>query len=329
MRGVRRITATVVAGLALGGCGAGAPASEPAPRPGQTRFEDRLRGLTVTFPSDWHRARRTLTPTLIDPREVLTLATHPLRRGPAGNCGKLPVQAVRDMGRDDVLVTIQERRTPHGFPPRPRPLRLAPRELGDAGACTRRTDVLSSWNHFREHGRGFYVEVVSGAAAPPARLRQAEAVVASLRVDPIRERNGVRVLPPRGWRLHDARLTGLHGELLAVASYRIPHRRVDHDCSPRAALEAMPPDGGLLYLFEYRDLNATQMRRFPRHRPALRLRERERRSYECAGESWLVMWQENGRALQAHAYLGPRAGARRRAELRAAFRSLVVERAQE
>ena len=92
---------------------AGAPkpaAVAPAyPDPGWTTFEDGAHGLTVSFPSDWHRAAENLTPALTDPREVLTLATFPLRVGPSHRCAQVPQQAVRDLGPRDVLLTIQER----------------------------------------------------------------------------------------------------------------------------------------------------------------------------------------------------------------------------
>jgi hypothetical protein len=80
----------------------------------------------------------------------------------------------------------------------------------------------------------------------------------------------------------------------------------------------MRPGDGFVFLFEYDQLNPTQLARFPR-RPA-RLTLGSQRPYECFGDSWMVRFRDRGRAFQAHVY-GP---ASRRSQALAFLDSLRV-----
>ena len=99
----------------------------------------RGRGLTVQLPGGWSRAHESLTPSLIDPREVLSVATVPLRYR-ATECAHMAGAALEDLGPADAFITLQERgldpsSTWPDFPPRP--TRFGP-ELGareEASAC--------------------------------------------------------------------------------------------------------------------------------------------------------------------------------------------------
>ena len=110
-----------------------------------------------------------------------------------------------------------------------------------------------------------------------------------------------------------------------VAGLRRPERGRDRGhplrVAPRRALDAMPPDGGLLYVVLTDGAGEEPLR--PSGEQVLR---RPERPYECMGLSRRVSWTEHGHDLLANLYLGPEASAQRRAELAQAFDSLVVRK---
>ncbi len=291
--------------LALTGCG-----GSPHRGTGWTSFRDPAHGITVAYPSAWHRAARTLTPHLVDPVQVLAVATYPLRGG-GRRCGNVPENAARDLGRRDVLVWITELRDVHGFLPRAHPVVLGPATRTDLGVCARRR-LEEHYVQFRDHDRGFYAHVVFGADASAANRAAARRVLESLRVRPPRM--------PAGWRVHHSVLAGAQDEVLVASSFPIPDSPPSRTCEPRAALDALPPDGAWLYVFTS---PATPPAAPGRPSGASILRERAQ-PYECMGRSRAARWREGGQDYQAHLYLGRRATARRRAQLRAVFDSFVL-----
>jgi hypothetical protein len=140
----------------------------------------RADGLSLAYPAAWHRAHASLTPFLTDPKERFAVATFPLRRGPVGRCAQAPVAALRAMRARDVLITVQERARPHGFPARTPG--LGPRTHTEFAACARRHDLEEHWVQFADHGRGFLIHVAIGPQAPPLRRVAAARVLDSLRV---------------------------------------------------------------------------------------------------------------------------------------------------
>ena len=65
--------------LMLAGCGSGHAA------PGTVHRAD---GVRYILPAGWHAATRSLTPHLVNPREVFTAGTGPLATG-SGRCGAI------------------------------------------------------------------------------------------------------------------------------------------------------------------------------------------------------------------------------------------------
>lgn len=179
----RLLTALALAGaVATVGCGAEADA------PDSSLVVDDAQGLAVTLPSGWERAPESLTPQLRDPREVLSVATYPLRYRPT-RCSHVPGSALQDLGPRDAFVTLQERGLDPGsrwlgFPPRPE--RFGP-ELGgpsEAAACVPSARFIDHWFGFSDGGRHFHVEVAFGPEAPAAVRREAWGILDSLRIDP-------------------------------------------------------------------------------------------------------------------------------------------------
>jgi len=186
MRVVRPIV--IVAAAALAGSSCGATETErvaSAPVPTETQG---ARGLTVKLPAGWQAAPSTLTPKLSDPREVLSVATYPLRYRETG-CAHVAGSALEDLGPGDAFITVQERGLDassswSGFPERP--VRFGP-ELGgpsEASACAPGARFADHWFGFSDGGRHFHVDVAFGPQASPDVRRQAWAILDGLHVDP-------------------------------------------------------------------------------------------------------------------------------------------------
>jgi hypothetical protein len=279
---------------------------------------DSAHAFTISLPPAWRVAGESLTPGLTDPHEILSAATFRATAGESGNCGHVPAGAVAGMGADDVLLTIQERRGSGGFTERPRPFVLGPPAHGDLSECAERPDVQERSTAFRDAGRGFHVLVATGAAAPASAKADVERALDSLKLEPPwRDRRiGLRLQPPSGWRVKAA-----HGQVALGSEddFPVPDGQA---CIFPSGARRLAPGGAFAFLFEYEGLNRTQRMRFPAF-PRFALRARDRRAYECFGESWLFRWRDRGRAFQVHAYLGERASEQRRRELLAALRSVV------
>lgn len=180
---------------ALGaGCSDGPEVRAAAAPVGWTTYRDTNRGFEVQFPSDWRRARRSLTPNLVDPRELVSLGTGALRTQGPGDVAHRPQRALNAMSPRDVLVSIQERRAPDlgddDYSKRPADLRLdrSTRASGLERTGSERQDVW--WLTFQDRGRAFYALVALGREAAPARRLQAQRVLRSLRFDAVEGREG-------------------------------------------------------------------------------------------------------------------------------------------
>jgi hypothetical protein len=161
---------------------------------GWTTHRDAQHGLALTLPPGWHRARRNLTPHLIDPREILSVGSYRLRYKRRSRCDVpgCPLPALDGFGRRDVLISIQERRhvrrpVDAGFAPRRRPFALEPMRLhyppGARWRCARRVLGRTTWTAFTDSGRAFYAFVAVGRAATFATRRDALRVIESLTFD--------------------------------------------------------------------------------------------------------------------------------------------------
>jgi hypothetical protein len=293
-------------------------------------------GIRYTIPAGWHAAKRSLTPHLVNPHEVLTVGTGSLPRG--GRCAQFPSAALAALRPTDALVTVQERLgSVTSFPARPPHFSLPAPNTSEATLCGAPTATVTSyWFEFRDGGRGFHVLVALGRSAPASRRREALAVLDSLRITPRRPvridpddaipyddaRRGLHLVHPSAWRLYDQTLTQAisRRDQIALGTFPLHQRRPDPNCTPATALRSRPPDGGFIYLYEQEGLNPTQLARFPRRPARLRLPRSSYQPYECFGRSWRVDFREGGRAFTAHVY-GPPA---RRREALAILDSLRV-----
>jgi hypothetical protein len=305
---MRTLAAVVLLGVVLAGCGGGSKHGPPTLRHGD--------GITYLLPAGWHVASRTLTPHLVNPRELFVAGTGRLASGASG-CAQMPSAALGAMRAQDVLVTVQERfGSVREFGTRPQHFSLssgfAPSE---ADRCTGAPPPFASHlAEFRSGGRGFEVLVAVGRSAPRARVNEALGLLDSLRIAPRRasrlspndstedQVNGVQVVHPSAWRLYREALTQAIGarEQLALGTFRLHQRAPDANCTPATALRLRPSGGGFLFVYENVGLNRTEFTRIP-PRPA-RLRLAGPQPFECFGSSWRVDFRQGGRAFTAHVY---------------------------
>ena len=175
---------------AVAGCGGQASRSAGgASAPAWTSYRSAEWGYTVSFPRSWHRATEPVAPKLADPREILSLATFPLRHRPT-NCGALAGSAREDLGPRDAFLTVQERGFDRDsqwldFPPRPK--RFTPTsETAKAAepSCGDARGTVVHWSNFTDAGRHFHVLVVVGPQAPAPVRRDAWRILNTLRFDP-------------------------------------------------------------------------------------------------------------------------------------------------
>jgi hypothetical protein len=296
------------------------------------------RDFTFEVPDGWHLFPESQTPALTNPVEILSAGTVPPGSRDEGSCAHMPVAALERVGPRDAFVTVQERHGKPHFPDRPEPFTLPERSEGtDAEACARNGEQLDiHWFGFRDAGRGFHVLVAFGRDAPPERRAEAVALLESLRFESGPE--GVRLDPDRAvrfeddeaglawqmpvppWRRYDGPLTSMHGERLLLGTFAVPSGPPDRNCTPRAAIDAMPPDGAFIYLYEYLDLG--QEKRIPERTGEIALGPEL--PFGCMGESRKATWREQGRAFQAHVYMGPRSGDQLERDARSILNSIQV-----
>jgi hypothetical protein len=316
--------------LAVAGCGA---VSVAATGPDRTGRGD---GVRYTIPAGWHAASASLTPHLSNPREVLSVGTGALPAG--GSCAQFPSATLAAMRPTDALVTVQERvGSFRGFPARPKRFSLGSPDTSEAQACAGGNRSMHTyWFSFRQGGRGFHVLVAIGVSAPPARVREALAVLDSLRVTPRRPvridgddaipyddaSRGLHLVHPSAWRVYEQTLTQAIStrDQIALGTFALHQKAPDSNCTPTTALRSRPPKGGLIYMYENEGLNRTELARVPPRPARLRLPRSSYAPYECFGPSWRVDFRDGGRAFTAHVY-GPAA---RRREALAILDSLRV-----
>jgi len=230
------VAALLSLGLALPACGASEsgienhraePSRELATPAGWFEHRDTTLGASVRFPDGWRVAEQPLT-NLVNPREVLALATYPLR---GGNKGGGPCAAKRDleaMPPDGALIWLLEYRPLRGdvwadlkrssFPPRGGRPEVARADLRPNSCLTGvgyapRASGLSYTTTFSAADRPFQLSLVFGERVTDERLDEVEAILESLELaelappppDPyegwplINDNPGDSLRPPPGW----------------------------------------------------------------------------------------------------------------------------------
>lgn len=160
-----------------------------------TTYHDEEDRLTVILPVGWLASEEPINTWVSSPREILALATFPLRPGGEAVVDfQLPSNAIDDLGPGDVLIWLNETDvTDDAFDERPARFepsgpcggqdwsRLCPEPTGRTSRLTI-PGIRAWWIGFVDQGRGFYVFVGMGEQAfqDPAKARLAWDVLDSL-----------------------------------------------------------------------------------------------------------------------------------------------------
>jgi hypothetical protein len=249
--------------------------------------------MTYRVPAGWHVAAHSLTPHLVDPHELFTTGTGRLDAGP-GLCTHMPSAALAAMSTDDVLITVQERAgSDGGFPPRPRHFALNGAPRSEADQCAGRNPAfVSHWFEFRDRGRLFHVLVAVGRSAPDARIREAVAILDSLRIR--QAQPGARFPARPGWH---TRVSPLHREhcLRQRTSWASTVAFADKpfDLPPHAMIAVLPPGGIIMAVMHWTECR--RLRGVPTLEPPLRLDQAVRMQFPGPRGDELPLYRITGR----------------------------------
>jgi hypothetical protein len=247
---------------------------------GFVRFHDIEMGVSGRHPQAWHRARALTN--FVSPREVLVLATYPLRdRADAGECA--PDTARADMEPGGVFLWLLEYRPLRGdvwadfprerFAPKPDRFELDRSDLGGNNSCFPGPTYRTS---FRTADRPFDLLVAFGGHATDEVLDEAEAILNSLGFDElpppppdpyagwplVSDNSGDSFRPPPDWAAASAMYRPgktPRPRPLFFASNRplpgLPHRLDQHVGGlpapfPDEAVAGFPDDGVLVWALE-------------------------------------------------------------------------------
>jgi hypothetical protein len=182
---------SVVALLALGGCGQQEPASR-AERTGHPVTEwlahaDPDRGYSISFPPSWQLATERIS-RLTEPRELLSMGTTALDWHPT-DCEAFAGAAGVSMGPRDVMITVWERGYDRDsawldFPPRPDRFGPVPDAEPATRGCGEPSGTMIHWRNFSDSGRHFHTLVRIGPDAAASAAAQAWRILDSLRLSP-------------------------------------------------------------------------------------------------------------------------------------------------
>ena len=136
--------------------------------------------------------------------------------------------------------------------------------------------------------------------------------------------DGIGVRYPPGWHATNQRLTAVTSprQALVVTSYRLPRQTAADNCDPTSTLAAMPPNGALIFVWEYPP-HATPPSSFPLRPKEFKLGHLG--NPECFGpRTAIVAFRQAGRFFQINIALGRRATAATRATVTHILDSLTI-----
>jgi hypothetical protein len=283
------LLALLAAALTTGGAASGRHASSDG-----VRYDDAERGLHLVHPSAWRVYPQTLTQA-ISARDQIAIGTFALhQKQPDPNC--TPATALRSRPPNGGFIYLYEteglnRTELDRIPARPARLTL-PRSSYQPYEC-----MGPSWRvDFRDGGRAFTTHVYG----PPARRREALAILDSLRIRPapFRARLHAAHFPSApGWR---TRISEPSADVPACGKQRtswastVPFLDGPRQLPPSKMIEALPPDGIIMAVSQYVD-TCRRLKGIPALRPPLSLARATRSGFPGPRGDELPLYRILGR----------------------------------
>jgi hypothetical protein len=332
------VAAVLVAGIALplallSGLGGGG--SRPGGEPDGTLVSGF--GLHLRIPEEWDGRAMGPPGTMFGP--VLQASNRPLLGPEDDDLTTATRQALEPGQVALVLIDYTETRARLGHQPgedEDFPVEDLPISIREADFQPSFEGVDASHDFARRtfgvNGRSFDLWVQFGEKpAPEALVAQVNEVLATLRVDPLDVPTGLRthtdvddglsITIPAAWTFHqDPSGPDDPRTVFGVGTWTFAR---GGDCAPTAAQQALPSDGGLLWLIEYGA--APDPAAFPARPERFDLDPDTLGEYECSlVPSYLIRFQDAGRYFQAHVAFGPEASDSLGPEFMRALESLEV-----
>jgi hypothetical protein len=293
---VRPLGAIPLLILVLTGCG-GDDRAASSSGPTAVHHGD---GVRYVLPAGWNVAPHSLTPHLVNPRELFTAGTGRLAAGD-GLCAQVPSAALAAMRAQDVLVTVQERAgAVGGFPARPRRFALVQSSPSDADQCAGPHPAFASHVFgFRDRGRAFHALVAIGHSAPQVRVREALAILDSLRSRPApfsTRLHAARFPRAAGWRTrvggraHEGRCLRQRTSWAAT----VPFTDGPSDLPPHTMIQSLPADGIIMAVTQWVD-RCRRLQGIRALRPPLRLDHATRMQFPGPRGDELPLYRVMGR----------------------------------
>jgi hypothetical protein len=320
----RWVTVAVTAAVLLAGIGVplallsglGGGDSVPGAGPDDTPLSGS--GLHLTIPEDWYGRAVGPEGAMLGP--VLQASNRPLIDVPDDDLASATRRELEPGQVAVVLIDYTETRAGLGFqagddpdfPVEQLPISIRP------GDFQQSFEGVDSSHHFARrtfgvNDRSFDLWVEFGEnPAPDALIAEVNEVLATLRVDPpdaptglqthTDADDGLAITIPAAWTFHqDPSGPDDPRTVFGVGTWTFAR---GGDCAPTAAQEALPPDGGLLWLLEHR--NALDPADFPARPDHFDLDPSTLAQYECSTvPSYMIRFQDEERYFQAHVALGP------------------------
>lgn len=169
------------------------PTEAPPVNPAWPTYHDAKEGFSIQLPPHWEKSHQPLTG-LIDPVEILSVGTFTMPKG--GSCPQFPVNAIAELGAQDALITVLERKRidPSVASPPARPPAFGPEDGSADDESPQCLPTEKRFFHrsitFSDQGRQFSVYVAMGLDVSEQRRSEVWGILDSLVFTPMQDHAG-------------------------------------------------------------------------------------------------------------------------------------------
>jgi hypothetical protein len=138
----------------------------------------------------------------------------------------------------------------------------------------------------------------------------------------VRVTGGITIRLAGGWHVIRQRISEVVEPIPRLAAATFPVHLRTHSCAcGMPNIRGFPGPGAFILVWEYPDLQLSQLTRFPRRPSSFTVSQGNPHWDECAGPSWTTAFRTAARGFQVEVYLGPHAPPRVRRQVEAILAS--------